>query len=128
MKYICKIMSETGYIHIFKDVKTYIRDVKSSVANIYGIVTAWDHYEFYFSSIANCARWLGVSYNAVKLCLRGDYSLCKGYTMEYVDEAPDERDYFIDPDKYRNPDLQFETGEKFVDSAGKKSHWTTYQR
>jgi hypothetical protein len=45
-----------------------------------------------------------------------------------VDERPDEKDYFIDPDKYRNPDLKFETGEKFVDSAGKKSHRTTYQR
>ena len=114
-------MKDNKYIRIYKRVKSYIEQH-------YVIVTVWDHYEFYFSSIANCARWLDVSYNAVRLCLRGEYTLCKGYTIEYVDEKPDEKDYFIDPDKYRNPDLQFGTGEKYVDSAGKKSHRTTYQR
>ena len=48
--------------------------------------------------------------------------------MEIVDEAPDERDYFIDPDKYRNPDLKFDSGEKYVDSAGKQSHRRTIER
>jgi len=114
-------MKDSKYIRIYKIVKSYTEQH-------YQLITVWDHYEFYFSSIANCARWLDVSYNAVRLCLRGEYTLCKGYTIEYVDEEPDERDYFIDPDKYRNPDLQFGTGEKYVDSAGKKSHRTTYQR
>lgn len=77
-------------------------------------------YEFYFTSISKCAQWLGVSYNAVKYCLRGDYSLCAGYKMEYVKKKPDERDYFIDPDKYRNPDLKFKNGES-LKTAGKKS-------
>lgn len=85
-----------------------------------------DIYEFYFTSIANCARWLGVSYNAVKFCLRGDYKFCENYTIEYVDERPDERDFFIDPDKYRNPDLKFGSGERYIDSAGQKSHWANY--
>ena len=85
-------------------------------------------YEFYFMSIANCARWLGVSYNAVKFCLRGDYKLCEGYTIEYVSWKPDERDYFIDPDRYRNPDLQFGSGDKYVESAGKKSHRANYEK
>ena len=40
--------------------------------------------------------------------------------MEYVKKKPDERDYFIDPDKYRNPDLRFKNGES-LNSAGKKS-------
>ena len=114
-------MSESKYIRIYKKVKSYS-------IRYYEVVTLWDHYEFYFSSVANCARWLEVSYNAVRLCLRGEYTLCKGYSLEYVDKKPDERDYFIDPDKYRNPDLQFNGGEKFVDSAGKKSHRTTFQR
>ena len=77
-------------------------------------------YEFYFTGISKCAQWLGVSYNAVKYCLRGDYTLCEGYRMEYVKKKPDERDYFIDPDKYRNPDLTFKNGES-LRSAGKKS-------
>lgn len=77
-------------------------------------------YEFYFTSISKCAQWLGVSYNAVKYCLRGDYTLCAGYKMEYVKKKPDERDYFIDPDKYRNPDLKFKNGES-LKTAGKKS-------
>ena len=47
-------------------------------------------YEFYFTSISKCAQWLGVSYNAVKYCLRGDYTLCAGYKMEYVKKKPDE--------------------------------------
>ena len=63
-------------------------------------------YEFYFTSIAKCARWLGVSYNAVKFCLRGDYKLCEGYTVECVSEKPDERHFYIDPDKYRNPEVR----------------------
>jgi hypothetical protein len=77
-------------------------------------------YEFYFTSISKCAQWLGVSYNAVKYCLRGDYTLCEGYRMEYVKKKPDERDYFIDPDKYRNPDLWLKEGEP-ASAAGKKS-------
>ena len=77
-------------------------------------------YEFYFTSISKCAQWLGVSYNAVKYCLRGDYTLCAGYKMEYVKKKPDERDYFIDPDKYRNPELKFKNGES-LKTAGKKS-------
>ena len=77
-------------------------------------------YEFYFTSISKCAQWLGVSYNAVKYCLRGDYTLCAGYKMEYVKKKPDERDYFIDPDKYRNQDLKFKNGES-LNTAGKKS-------
>ena len=119
LKYLCQSMKECRYIRIHKDVKSYIE-------RYYEIVTVWDHYEFYFSSIADCERWLDVSYNAVRLCLRGEYSLCKGYSMEYVDEKPDERRFYIDPDKYRNPDLQFETGEKYAESAGKESHRTTY--
>lgn len=126
MKYICKTMKEGKYIRIYKKVKSYTERYHDIITA--WDATVWDHYEFYFSSVANCARWLEVSYNAVRLCLRGEYTLCKGYTIEYVDKAPDERDYFIDPDKYRNPDLQFEAGEKYVDSAGKKSHRTTYQR
>ena len=63
-------------------------------------------YEFYFTSIAKCARWLGVSYNAVKYCLRGGYTLCEGYTIEYVSMKPDERCFYIDPDKYRNPEVR----------------------
>ena len=121
MKYLCETMKENRYIRIHKDVESYAE-------RYHEIITVWDHYEFYFSSIANCARWLDVSYNAVRLCLRGEYTLCKGFAMQYVDEAPDERDYFIDPDKYRNPDLKFESGDKYVDSAGKQSHRKTIER
>ena len=114
-------MKGNKYIRIYKKVKTYVE-------RYYEIVTVWDHYEFYFSSVANCARWLDVSYNAVRLCLRGEYTLCKGYAIAYVDDKPDEKCYFLDPDKYRNPDLRFETGEALVASAGKKSHRTTVDR
>ena len=112
-------MEKERYIRIHKAIKTY-------VDQYYEIRTKLDEYEFYFTSIANCARWLGVSYNAVKLCLRGDYSLCKGYQIEYIDEKPDERDYFIDPDKYRNPELLFESGENMNEAAGTKSHRKNY--
>lgn len=105
-------MEQSLYIRIFKTVlKVGYSGSASRPATIY---------EFYFTSIPKCARWLGVSYNAVKYCLRGDYSLCEGYRMEYVKKKPDERDYFIDPDKYRNPDLKFKTGES-LRTAGKKS-------
>lgn len=114
-------MEKERYIRIHKLVKT-------DVVRYYEVRTQLDEYEFYFTSIANCARWLGVSYNAVKFCLRGDYKLCEGYTVEYVSEKPDERDYFIDPDKYRNPALQFGSGEKYVASAGKKSHRANYEK
>ena len=105
-------MEQSLYIRIFK---TVIKPGYSGSATRPATI-----YEFYFSSIPKCARWLGVSYNAVKYCLRGDYSLCEGYRMEYVKKKPDERDYFIDPDKYRNPDLTFKTRESFR-TAGKKS-------
>ena len=109
-------MDTERFIRIRKVIKT---DVEGYLYKV--LWTNRKIYEFYFTSVANCARWLGVSYNAVKYCLRGDYKLCGGYTIEYVSEKPDERDYFIDPDIYRNPDLKFESGEKYVDSAGKKS-------
>ncbi len=105
-------MEQSLYIRIFK---TVIKLGYSGSATRPATI-----YEFYFTSIPKCARWLGVSYNAVKYCLRGDYSLCEGYRMEYVKKKPDERDYFIDPDKYRNPDLKFKTGES-LRTAGKKS-------
>ena len=108
-------MKTRPYIRICKEVKSYTE-------RYYEIVTVLDCYEFYFTSVANCARWLGVSYNAVKLCLHGEYNLCKGYRIEYVSEKPDERDYFIDPDKYRNPELLFESGERLQESAGSKSY------
>ena len=108
-------MKNERYIQIHKLVKTYVEQYDE-------ILTELDEYEFYFTTIANCARWLGVSYNAVKLCLCGDYSLCKGYQIDYVDEKPDERDYFIDPDRYRNPELKFESGENMNEAAGAKSH------
>ena len=108
-------MKNERYIRIHKLVKTYVEQYDE-------IRTDLDEYEFYFTTIANCARWLGVSYNAVKLCLCGDYSLCKGYQIDYVDEKPDERDYFIDPDRYRNPELKFESGENMNEAAGAKSH------
>ena len=92
-------MAQEKYIRIHKVVKTYEKVY-------YEIRTKTEEYEFYFTSIANCARWLGVSYNAIKFCLRGEYNLCKGYTVEYVYEKPDERHYFIDPDKYRNPEVK----------------------
>ena len=120
-------MKESKYIRIYKKVYSDYRKLYRDIPTAWD-ATVWDHYEFYFSSVANCARWLEVSYNAVRLCLRGEYTLCKGYTIEYVDKAPDERDYFIDPDKYRNPDLKFETWEQFVDLSGKKCHRTTYER
>ena len=116
-----KPMEKELYIRIHKLVKT-------DVTRYYEVRTQLDEYEFYFTSIANCARWLGVSYNAVKYCLRGDYRLCEGYTVEYVSRKPDERDYFIDPDRYRNPDLQFGSGDKYVESAGKKSHRANYEK
>ncbi len=109
------MMEKGQYIRIYKKVKTYVE-------YYYQVKTKWDEYEFYFTSVANCARWLGVSYNAVKFCLRGDYKLCEGYTIEYVSEKPDERDYFIDPDKYRNPERKFESGENMAEVAGAKSH------
>lgn len=112
-------MEKGQYIRIHKVVKTYAE-------YHYQVRTKLDAYEFYFTNIANCARWLGVSYNAVRYCLRGDYTFCEGYTVEYVDRKPDERDYFINPDKYRNPDLKFDSGEKYVDTAGRKSHRTNY--
>ena len=87
------------YIRIHKVVETY-------KMVYFEIRTKRDEYEFYFTSIANCARWLGVSYNAVKYCLRGDYKFCEGYTIEYVSEKPDERRFYIDPDKYRNPEVR----------------------
>ncbi len=93
------MMEKGHYIRIHKKVKTYVE-------YYYQVKTNWDEYEFYFTSIANCARWLGVSYNAVKYCLRGDYTLCEGYTIEYVSEKPDERCFYIDPDKYRNPEVR----------------------
>lgn len=113
-------MGKGQFIRIHKVVETYISTYYHEGR------TKRDVFEFYFTSVANCARWLGVSYNAVKFCLRGDFKLCEGYTIEYVDEKPDERDYFIDPDKYRNPDLEFVAGEKYIDSAGKKSHRKNY--
>ena len=125
LRYICIVMKESLYIRIYKMVE---RSIDPPYEYICESITVRDYYEFYFTSVANCARWLGVSYNAVRLCLRGEYTLCKGYTIEYADEAPDERAYFIDPDKYRNPDLQFETGERYVDSAGKLSHRKTRQK
>ena len=112
-------MQDGQYIRIHKVVETYVE-------YYYQIKKKKDVYEFYFTSIANCARWLGVSYNAVKFCLRGDYKLCEGYTVEYVSEKPDERDYFIDPDKYRNPESKFESGEIMIESAGLKSHKINY--
>jgi hypothetical protein len=93
------LMGKGQYIRIHKVVETY-------VAYYYQIKSKFDVYEFYFTSIANCARWLGVSYNAVKYCLRGDYTLCEGYTIEYVSAKPDERRFYIDPDKYRNPEVR----------------------
>ena len=114
-------MQDGQYIRIHKEVETYVE-------YYYQFKTKTVVYEFYFTSIANCARWLGVSYNAVKFCLRGDYKLCEGYTIEYVSRKPDERDYFIDPDRYRNPDLQFGSGDKYVESAGKKSHRANYEK
>ena len=113
------MMDKERYIRIYKIVET-------GKLLYFEYRTKRDVYEFYFTSIANCARWLGVSYNAVKLCLRGDYSLCKGYQIEYVDEKPDEKDYFIDPDKYRNPELKFESGESLNEAAGAKSHRKNY--
>ena len=94
-------MEKKRYIRIHKLVQT-------EVVRYYEIRTLWDEYEFYFTSIANCARWLGVSYNAVKFCLRGDYKLCEGYTVENVSEKPDEQRFYIDPDKYRNPEVRKE--------------------
>ena len=105
-------MEKNGYIHIYK---TVIGLGYSGSATRHATI-----YEFYFTSVSRCAQWLGVSYNAVKYCLRGDYTLCEGYRMEYVKKKPDERDYFIDPDKYRNPDLRLKNGEK-ASVAGKKS-------
>ena len=93
------MMEKGQYIRIHKIVKTYVE-------YYYQVKTNWDEYEFYFTNIANCARWLGVSYNAVKYCLRGDYQLCEGYTIEYVSEKPDERRFYMDPDKYRNPEVR----------------------
>ena len=94
-------MEKERYIRIRKvieiDVDGYFYEVLWTTRKIY---------EFYFTSVANCARWLGVSYNAVKFCLRGDYTLCDGYTIEYVSEKPDERSFYIDPDKYRNPEVR----------------------
>ena len=95
-------MEQGLYIRIFKTV--------ISVGHSGSAMRPATIYEFYFTGISKCARWLGVSYNAVKYCLRGDYTLCGGYRMEYVKKKPDERDYFIDPDKYRNPDLRFKSG------------------
>ena len=92
-------MQDGQYIRIHKEVETYVE-------YYYQFKTKTVVYEFYFTSIANCARWLGVSYNAVKFCLRGDYKLCEGYTIEYVSEKPDERHFYIDPDKYRNPEVR----------------------
>ena len=62
-------MQDGQYIRIHKEVETYVE-------YYYQFKTKTIVYEFYFTSIANCARWLGVSYNAVKFCLRGDYKLC----------------------------------------------------
>ena len=44
--------------------------------------------------------------NLQKNCLRRDYTLCEGYTVEYVSEKTDERHFYIDPDKYRNPEVR----------------------
>ena len=44
------------------DGKRYIRIhklVKTDVTRYYEVRTQLDEYEFYFTSIANCARWLG---------------------------------------------------------------------
>ena len=64
----------------------YIRIIKTviSVGHSGSATRPATIYEFYFTSISKCAQWLGVSYNAVKYCLRGDYTLCEGYRMEYV--------------------------------------------
>lgn len=94
------MMEKGQYIRIRKVVETYVDGY------LYEVKTIRKIYEFYFTSIANCARWLGVSYNAVKYCLRGDYTLCEGYTIEYASEKPDERRFYIDPDKYRNPEVR----------------------
>lgn len=93
------MMEKGQYIRVYMKEKTYVE-------YYYQVKTKWDEYEFYFTSIAHCARWLGVSYNAVKFCLRGDYKFCEGYTIEYVSEKPDERHFYIDPDRYRNPDVR----------------------
>ena len=93
-------MDSEKYVRIHKVVKTYVDGY------LYEVRTVLKIYEFYFTSVANCARWLGVSYNAVRYCLRGDYKLCEGYTIEYVSEKPDERRFYIDPDKYRNPEVR----------------------
>ena len=92
-------MQDGQYIRIHKVVETYVQ-------YYYQLITKRSVYEFYFTSIANCARWLGVSYNAVKFCLRGDFTLCGGYTVEYFSEKPAERLFYIDPDKYRNPEVR----------------------
>ena len=96
-------MAKDTYIRIHKVDVTY-------VDHYYEIRTKKEEFEFYFTSIANCARWLGVSYNAVKYCLLGRYSLCKGYSLEYVEDKPDETCFYIDPDKYRNPEIRNELG------------------
>ena len=96
-------MKTEQYIRICKLVET-------SVKFYYEFRTKRYFFEFYFTSIAGCARWLGVSYNAVKFCLRGDYTFCEGYTIEYVSEKPDERHFYIDPDKYRNPEFRKKLG------------------
>ena len=38
-----------------------------------------------------------------KICLRGNYKFCEGYTIEYFSEKSDTRRFYIDQDKYRNP-------------------------
>ena len=95
-------MNSEQHIRIHKVVKTYVDGY------LYEVRTVLKIYEFYFTSVANCARWLGVSYNAVRYCLRGDYKFCEGYSIEYVSEKPDERCFYIDPDKYRNPEVRKE--------------------
>jgi len=92
-------MENGQYIRIYKKVKSYVK-------YFYQVKTIWNVYEFYFTGIAHCARWLGVSYNAVKFCLRGDYKFCEGYTIGFTDEKPDERRIYVDPDRYRNPDVR----------------------